>query len=45
MHRILIRGEGINNEEDGADSSSKKEAISERFGFLTRSLVKNNVVK
>lgn len=45
MHKILSRANGSVNDEDGTNASSKKELISERFGFLTRSLVKNNVVK
>ncbi len=45
MHKFISRADGLNNDEDGENSSSKKEAMSESFGFLTRSLVKNNIVK
>ena len=44
MHKLLTRANG-NEHDDEANGLSKKELISERFGFLTRSLVKNNVVR
>lgn len=43
MHQILSRNLDNNDREEGA--ASKKELISNQFGFLTRSLVKNNIVK
>jgi len=44
MHKLLGRGNGQDNDEEGS-ATSQRELISERFGFLTRSLVKNNVVR
>ncbi len=43
MHKLLNRSGFDHDEAEG--SGSKKDTIAEKFGFLTRSLVKNNVVK
>ena len=44
MQKLIGRGANLDGDQEG-NSLSRKEVISERFGFLTRSLVKNNIVK